>query len=50
MRQGLHSVLWGIMTERYRKGAHRVQYLLAVEGSGILLTANHYFGENVEQW
>ena len=47
---GLLSVMMEEMTTRYKNAIHHVKFLLIVEREGTLLTANHYFSDNLEKW
>ena len=46
----LQSVLSEKLMERYKRGIDHTKWLLSVERSGMPLTANHYFADNLEKW
>ena len=52
--QRVHSALMSILTdgliECYKKSLSHAKFILHVERLGILLTANHYFADNLEKW
>ena len=47
---GLLSIMMEDMTTRYKNAIDHVKFLLVVEKEGTLLTANHYFSNNLEKW
>ena len=47
---GLLSIMMEDMTTRYKNAIDHVKFLLVVEKEGTLLTANHYFSDNLEKW
>lgn len=47
---GLLSVMMEDMATRYKNAIEHVKFLLVVEKEGTLLTANHYFSNNLEKW
>ena len=52
--QRVHSALMSILMdgliECYKKSLSHAKFILHVERLGILLTANHYFADNLEKW
>ena len=48
-RQGMHSILLELLTDRYKKSIDHTKFLLTVERSGTPMTMNHYFADNLEK-
>ena len=48
-RQGLYSVLFDHLTDRYKKSIDHTKFLLTVERSGTPMTTNHYFADNLDK-
>jgi hypothetical protein len=49
MAYSLFSILQDSLQHQYKQAIEQVDFLLHIELSGTLLTANHYFNDNLEK-